>query len=131
MATAGAYPEELPPTFNSQHWQTISDSKGNSYHQISVSLHTKNQEDWGYFQVGRSLQDFNDYLSTVKLVLKLGLPTALILVGFSSWWLAGLSNETDLFFLPTNPTVYSGCCARIADAFSGIPSNSRISAFDV
>ncbi|MBD1886806.1 two-component system sensor histidine kinase RppB [Microcoleus vaginatus] len=91
IATAGAYPEELPPTFNSQHWQTITDSKGNIYHQISVSLHTQNQENWGYFQVGRSLQDFNDYLSTVKLILKLGLPTALILVGFSSWWLAGLA----------------------------------------
>ncbi|MDP8934805.1 MAG: HAMP domain-containing histidine kinase [Cyanobacteriota bacterium] len=91
IATAGAYPEELPQTFNSQHWQTITDSKGNIYHQISVSLHTQNQENWGYFQVGRSLQDFNDYLSTVKLILKLGLPTALILVGFSSWWLAGLA----------------------------------------
>lgn len=91
IATAGAYPEKLPPTFNSQHWQTITDSTGNIYHQISVSLHTQNQENWGYFQVGRSLQDFNDYLSTVKLVLKLGLPTALILVGFSSWWLAGLA----------------------------------------
>ena len=91
IATAGAYPEELPPTFNSQQWQTITDSKGNIYHQISVSLHTKNHENWGYFQVGRSLQDFNDYLSTVKLILKLGLPTALILVGFSSWWLAGLA----------------------------------------
>ena len=91
IATAGSYPEELPPTFNSQQWQTITDSKGNIYHQISVSLHTKNQKNWGYFQVGRSLQDFNNYLSTVKLVLKLGLPTALILVGFSSWWLAGLA----------------------------------------
>ncbi|MEG4283659.1 two-component system sensor histidine kinase RppB [Microcoleus sp. A006_D1] len=91
IATAGAYPEALPPTFNSQHWQTIADSKGNIYHQISVSLHTNTLEDWGYFQVGRSLQDFNDYLSTVRLILKLGLPTALILVGFSSWWLAGLA----------------------------------------
>ncbi|MEG3902655.1 two-component system sensor histidine kinase RppB [Microcoleus sp. B4-C5] len=91
IATAGAYPEELPPTFNSQHWQTITDSQGNIYHQISVLLHTNNQEDWGYFQVGRSLQDFNDYLSTVKWVLKLGLPTALILIGFASWWLAGLA----------------------------------------
>jgi signal transduction histidine kinase len=91
IATAGNYPEELPQTFNSQQWQTITDSKGNFYHQISVSLHTKKYENWGYFQVGRSLQDFNDYLSTVKLILKLGLPTALILVGFSSWWLAGLA----------------------------------------
>ncbi|MCW6052166.1 HAMP domain-containing histidine kinase [Lyngbya sp. CCAP 1446/10] len=91
IATAGAYPEALPPTFNSQHWQTIADSQGNIYHQISVSLHTRTQQDWGYFQVGRSLQDFNSYLSTVRLILKLGLPTALILVGFSSWWLAGLA----------------------------------------
>ena len=91
IATAGAYPEELPAKFNSQQWQTITDSKGNIYHQISVLLHTNNQANWGYFQVGRSLQDFNDYLSTVKLILKLGLPTALILVGFSSWWLAGLA----------------------------------------
>jgi len=91
IATAGAYPAELPQQFNSKHWQTITDQKGNIYHQISVSLHTQTQKDWGYFQVGRSLQDFNSYLSTVKLVLKLGLPTALVLVGFSSWWLAGLA----------------------------------------
>jgi signal transduction histidine kinase len=91
IATAGAYPEALPPTFNSQHWQTIADSQGNIYHQISVSLHTQTQQDWGYFQVGRSLQDFNSYLSTVKWMLKLGLPAALILVGFSSWWLAGMA----------------------------------------
>jgi signal transduction histidine kinase len=91
IATAGAYPAELQPEFHAQHWQTITDTKGNIYHQISVSLHTKTQQNWGYFQVGRSLQDFNDYLSTVKLILKLGLPTALILIGFSSWLLAGLA----------------------------------------
>ncbi len=91
IATAGAYPAELSPEFNSKHWQTITDSKGNIYHQISVSLHTRTQQDWGYFQVGRSLQEFNSYLSTVRLILKLGLPTALILVGFSSWLLAGLA----------------------------------------
>ncbi len=91
IATAGAYPEELSPKFNSKNWQTIADTKGNIYHQISVALHTNNQQDWGYFQVGRSLQDFNDYLNTVRLILKLGLPTALILIGFSSWLLAGLA----------------------------------------
>ncbi len=91
IATAGAYPPELPPTFNSKHWQTITDIKGNTYHQISVFLHTETQQNWGYFQVGRSLQDFNDYLTTVKWVLKLGLPTALVLIGFSSWLLAGLA----------------------------------------
>ncbi|HAT13012.1 MAG TPA: two-component sensor histidine kinase [Microcoleaceae bacterium UBA11344] len=91
IATAGAYPAEFPSAFNSKQWQIITDTKGNLYHQISVSLHTKTQQNWGYFQVGRSLQDFNDYLSTVKIILKLGLPTALILIGFSSWLLAGLA----------------------------------------
>ncbi|MGL5059878.1 MAG: two-component system sensor histidine kinase RppB, partial [Microcoleus sp.] len=91
IATAGTYPETLLPTFNPQPWQTITDSQNNIYHQISVSLHTQTHQDWGYFQVGRSLQDFNNDLNTVKLILKLGLPAALILVGFSSWWLAGLA----------------------------------------
>lgn len=92
IATAGAAPEELSPAeFNSQYWQTITDTKGNVYYQISVALHTQTQQDWGYFQIGRSLQDFNDYLSTVKWVLKLGLPTALVLIGFASWLLAGLA----------------------------------------
>ncbi|MEG4044565.1 two-component system sensor histidine kinase RppB [Microcoleus sp. Pol17_C1] len=91
IATAGAYPAELSPVFNSKPCQTITDTKGNVYHQISVELHTKSQQNWGYFQVGRSLQDFNDYLRTVKWVLKLGLPTALICVGLSSWLMAGLA----------------------------------------
>jgi len=91
IAISGDVSEELPPAFNSQHWQTITDTKGNIYQQISLSLHTQNQQDWGYFQVGRSLKDFHDYLITVEWTLKLGLPTALILVGFSSWWLAGFA----------------------------------------
>lgn len=91
IAIAGAYPDELPQVFNSEAWQIIIDSQGNIYHQISVSLHTQNQQNWGYFQVGRSLKDFNNYLSTVRWILQLGLPTALILMGFSSWWLAGLA----------------------------------------
>lgn len=91
IAIAGAVSEEFPEAFNSQRWQTITDSKGNIYHQISLSLHTQNQQDWGYFQVGRNLKDFNDYLRVVEWALKLGLPTALILVGFSSWWLAGFA----------------------------------------
>ena len=91
IAIAGTDFDKLPQTFSSQTWQTITDINGNVYHQISVSLHTQSQQDWGYFQVGRSLQDFNDYLSTVKWILQLGLPTALILVGVASWWLAGLA----------------------------------------
>ncbi|MFB2981123.1 two-component system sensor histidine kinase RppB [Microseira sp. BLCC-F43] len=93
MAIAGAYPEGIPQKFNPETWQTLTDSQGNIYHQISVSLHTKTSQDWGYFQVGRSLKDFEDYLNIVKWSLKLGLPISLILVGVASWWLAGLAMQ--------------------------------------
>ena len=93
IAIAGNYPEGLPQSLNTEPWQTLNTSTNNIYHQISFSLHTQTREDWGYFQVGRSLQDFEDYLGRVKLVLLLGLPTSLILVGFASWWLAGLAMQ--------------------------------------
>jgi two-component system OmpR family sensor kinase len=93
IGIAGVYPEGLPEVLNKERWQSLKDSKGNLYHQISLSLHTRNNQDWGYFQVGRSLKDFNDYLNNVKWILKLGLPTTLILVGVSSWWLAGLAMQ--------------------------------------
>ncbi|NJK56243.1 MAG: two-component sensor histidine kinase [Pleurocapsa sp. SU_5_0] len=85
--------ELLPQSLNKETWQTISDRNNNIYHQISFSLHTQTREDWGYFQVGRSLADFEDYLGRVKLVLLLGLPISLILVAFASWWLAGLAMQ--------------------------------------
>jgi two-component system OmpR family sensor kinase len=93
IAIGGVHPEGLPQVLNKELWQTLKDSKGNVYHQISLSLHTHHNRDWGYFQVGRSLKDFNDYLNNVKWILKLGLPTTLILVGVSSWWLAGLAMQ--------------------------------------
>jgi signal transduction histidine kinase len=59
----------------------------------SLSLHTQERKDWGYFQVGRSLKNFEDYLDRVKWALKLGLPISLIMVGGASWWLAGLAMQ--------------------------------------
>jgi signal transduction histidine kinase len=72
-------------------WATLKDASGNRYHQISLLLHTPNHTSWGYLQVGRSLKDLDDHLDTLKLILLLGLPMAMILVGGSSWWLAGLA----------------------------------------
>ncbi|WP_337884477.1 two-component system sensor histidine kinase RppB [Fischerella thermalis] len=91
VAIAGSPPEGLPLTFNKQTWQTLKDSKGRLYHQVSFVLHTQDNRDWGYIQVGRSLDDFNSYLDAVKLILALGLPIAMGLVGVASWWLAGLA----------------------------------------
>jgi len=93
IAIAGAHPEGLPEVLNKELWQNLQDGKGNVYHQISLSLHTQDNRDWGYFQVGRSLEEFDDYLNTVKLILKLGLPTTMFLVACASWWLAGLAMQ--------------------------------------
>ncbi|MBW4633032.1 MAG: HAMP domain-containing histidine kinase [Iphinoe sp. HA4291-MV1] len=93
IAIAGFHPEELSLVFNKKLWQTLKDGKGNLYHQISFVLHTQNNRDWGYIQIGRSLEDFSSYLSAVKLILVLGLPIAMGLIGVASWWLAGLAMQ--------------------------------------
>ncbi|WP_017315866.1 two-component system sensor histidine kinase RppB [Mastigocladopsis repens] len=93
FAIAGSYPEGLSPVLNKELWQTLKDSKGNLYHQISFVLHTQDNRDWGYIQVGRSLEDFSSYLNAVKLILVFGLPVAMGLVGIASWWLAGLAMQ--------------------------------------
>ena len=93
IAIAGTYPEGLSLVFNKELSQTLKDSKGHLYHQISFVLHTQENRDWGYIQVGRSLADFNSYLVAVKLTLILGLPIVMLLVGVTSWWLAGLAMQ--------------------------------------
>ena len=93
IAIAGSYPEGLSSVLNKELWQTIKDSQGKSYHQIYFVLHTQDNRNWGYIQVGRSLEDFNSYLDAVKLILALGLPLAMALVAVASWWLAGLAMQ--------------------------------------
>ncbi|MGH2415222.1 MAG: two-component system sensor histidine kinase RppB, partial [Microcystaceae cyanobacterium] len=93
FAIAGSYPEGLSPIFKKELWQTLKDSNGKFYHQISFVLHTQDNRDWGYMQVGRSLEDFIGYLDAVKLILALGLPMAMVVVGVASWWLAGLAMQ--------------------------------------
>ncbi len=93
IALFGSPPETLPVTLEKSTWQTTKDVYGNRYHQISLALHTQDNRDWGYMQMGRSLTDLDDYLANVRLVLLLGLPIAMILVGSSSWWLSGLAMQ--------------------------------------
>ncbi|BAZ51453.1 two-component sensor histidine kinase [Nostoc sp. NIES-4103] len=93
IANAGYYPEGLPDIFNQKTWQFYRDNKGQEYHQITLSLHTQNNQDWGYMQVGRSLEEFNHYLDSVKLILVLGLPMAMAMIAGASWWLSGLAMQ--------------------------------------
>ncbi|MFN6560483.1 MAG: two-component system sensor histidine kinase RppB [Nostoc sp. ChiSLP01] len=91
IAVAGFQEDELPPTVLPQVWQTLKDLQGNRYSQKSLVLHTQDNRDWGYIQVGRSLNDLDSRLAALKLILALGLPITVLLVGGSSWWLAGLA----------------------------------------
>jgi hypothetical protein len=91
FAIAGNHPPDFPKAFNPAIWQTLVDQQGNIYRQISIALHTQNRQDWGYFQVGRNVKDFEDYLERVKWALKLGLPFSLLLVGGAGWWLSKLA----------------------------------------
>ncbi len=87
------------PTYTSsqsssqQTWQTLEDTDGNRYHQVSIPLKTKDSRFWGYMEVGRSLKEFDDHLYTLKWLLLVGLPFALFLVALASWWLAGLAMQ--------------------------------------
>jgi signal transduction histidine kinase len=70
-------------------WQTLSDPQGNRYHQISLLLKTGQGASWGYLQIGRSLQEFDEHLAATRFVLLTGSPLILLLTVGASWWLAG------------------------------------------
>jgi signal transduction histidine kinase len=90
IAVAGIQPD-LPQVYHQQQWQTLTDAQGIRYRQISFLLHTQQAQDWGYLQVGRSLQDFDDYVGRVLWILLLGVPLVALLVMAASWWLAELA----------------------------------------
>lgn len=90
IAIAGLPLKQLPLTSGSSRWLTLKTSSGKQFRQISLPLQSQSQS-WGYLQVGRSLTDLDQHLVTLRLTLLLGYPVALVLVGVSSWWLAGLA----------------------------------------
>lgn len=90
VATIGRLP--MQQSQSQQVWQTLEDA-GNRYHQVSIPLKTKDNQFWGYMEVGRSLKEFDDHLYTLKWLLLIGLPFTLFLVGLASWWLAGLAMQ--------------------------------------
>ncbi|GAB4551710.1 MAG: ATP-binding protein [Pleurocapsa sp.] len=90
VAVAGIQPE-LPQVSNQQEWETLTDSQKTRYRQISFLLHTQQGKNWGYLQVGRSLQDVDRYVANVRWILLLGVPLVVLLVAGASWWLSGLA----------------------------------------
>jgi signal transduction histidine kinase len=58
------------------------------YRQITLPLYSQNHL-WGYLQVGRSLNDIDQNLASLRITLLLGWLVAMALIAGSSWWLAG------------------------------------------
>jgi signal transduction histidine kinase len=93
VSWAGFKPQDLPYTSPETTQKILKDAKGNRFYQISIHLHTPANTTWGYMQMGRSLEDLDKEIKIMQFVLILGFPIAIILVGFSSWWLAGLAMQ--------------------------------------
>jgi len=91
IALLGMQPEGLPTSLEDVGWQTLKDNKGDRYRQFSLLLKTSDGTPWGYMQVGRSLKEYDDHVFSLKLLLVIGLPVAMLLVAVASWWLAGLA----------------------------------------
>lgn len=91
LAVAGNYPEGLSSDFKRKTWQAVSDREGNNYRQITLLLHTQSEQDWGYLQVGYSLEEYEYSMIRTKKVIILSFIISLGLVGGASWWLAGVA----------------------------------------
>lgn len=94
IAWAGTQPQDLPLTLGESDCLVLEDGLGKRYQEISLPLSFHTQDSnllWGYLQVGRSWQEFDDYLATVRLIALWGTPLILLLVLTASWWLAGIA----------------------------------------
>ncbi|MBK4731226.1 HAMP domain-containing histidine kinase [Oxynema sp. CENA135] len=94
IAVAGVLPEglQIPPPH--VRWQTIADPTATGrYHQLSQILHARDGQNWGYLQLGRSLEEWDNYLRAVRIVLILGLPVALGFTVLAGWILAGVAMQ--------------------------------------
>ncbi len=85
-----------PPSHDSQsndlpQWTTKRAADGHYYRQISFHLHTRQYDHWGYFQVGRSLDEFELALVQARQILLLGTVLGLLAIALLGWWLAGLA----------------------------------------
>ena len=95
IAQAGIEPDSLPFKKFLADWQLIEDSQGDRYQQISLplSLHDVNGENllWGYMEMGRSWQEFDNYLASLRRTILWTTPIIILVVIVVSWYLAGLA----------------------------------------
>ncbi len=87
--TVGDCPDKFPTKLND--YDEIRDLKSELYHLHLLALKTDSGENLGYLQVGRSLEKLNYYMESLHLLLIVGVPLTMVLIGVGSWHLAGLA----------------------------------------
>ncbi len=93
-ATLGIYPNVPKPLLSSLknlRWEHLKDGSGKHYQQLTLEIHTPDNQVWGYLQVGRNLTDIQEYLSNIHLILIWGTIGIGCIVAIASWYLAGLA----------------------------------------
>ena len=84
------HPPNQPDRISTQSLTLITAPQG-QYLQASSPLHTKNQLEWGYIQVGKSLTEQENFLNRLQQQLIIGMSSVMVVVGSVGWWLAGRS----------------------------------------
>ncbi len=82
-------PQLANPTLTDS--QTLTNKQGDRYHFHLMPIQTTQGTPWGYLQVGRSVQQLDRYMHNLHLLVLIGIPTAMLSIGWSSWLLAGLA----------------------------------------
>ncbi len=65
------------------------DAAGMHYHRFAVAITMSNGRPWGFLQVGRSMEEFDDRAAQLQLRLLIIFPAITLLVALISWWLSG------------------------------------------
>ena len=91
LASLESQPDGLPPPETQEGWSTLRNRNGTRYYQTTLLLKTATGSAWGYMQIGRSLKEYDDHLTTMRLLLAVGLPLSMLVAAGAGWWLAGVA----------------------------------------
>ena len=93
LAAIGEKPGLFPQLSDFSSIRTVKDLQGTAYHLHHIRLKTTQNQDWGYLQVGRSVQKYDSYMMGLHWLIIAGIPFTMVVVGAASWWLAGVAMQ--------------------------------------
>jgi signal transduction histidine kinase len=91
LAAIGEPPGRFPVLSDFSSLHTVKDPQGRPYHLHHKLLKTSQGQNWGYLQVGRSVQQYDHYMMNLHWLINVGIPAAMLVVGGVSWYLAGVA----------------------------------------